>query len=63
MDSPFTPKETKELLSARLALYNPDELQNNVNKAILRLAQPNRKSLSKIYEKREKRKCVNIQVT
>jgi transposase InsO family protein len=46
MDSSATSKKTKELLATQIALYNPVELQHNVNKAILRLrqrlAQPNR---------------------
>ncbi len=47
MDSKLTPNETKDALRVKIALYNPVELQDNVNKAILclmrRLAQPNRK--------------------
>jgi transposase InsO family protein len=46
MDSSATTKKTKDSLVAHIALYNPVELQHNVNKAILRLrqrlAQPNR---------------------
>jgi len=46
-DSPDTPEETKKILWEQIALYNPVELQHNVNKAILRLrqrlAQMNRK--------------------
>jgi hypothetical protein len=33
------PREYKDLLKAQCALYNPVELQQNVNKAILRLRQ------------------------
>jgi hypothetical protein len=47
MESEDLPQEYKESLKAQYALYNPVELQQNVNKAILRLrqrlAQPNRK--------------------
>jgi transposase InsO family protein len=46
MESSAAPKKTKDSLSAHIALYNPVQLQHNVNKAILRLrhriAQPNR---------------------
>jgi hypothetical protein len=48
MDLPLTSDDTKKALLKQIALYNPVELQDNVNKAILhlmqRLAQPNRKS-------------------
>ena len=47
MESSETPEKTKELLLEQIALYNPVKLQDNVNKAIIRLrqriAQPNRK--------------------
>ena len=47
MESPQTPQKTKDALIAQIALYNPVELQHNVNKAIIRLrqrlAQSNRK--------------------
>lgn len=47
MDSHLTPDTTKKRLSSQIALYNPVELQDNVNRAILRLmqrfTQPNRK--------------------
>jgi hypothetical protein len=36
-ESEEIPPETKVSLSAHIALYNPVELQHNVNKAILRL--------------------------
>ena len=39
MESSQTPEKTKEVLLAQIALYNPVELQHNVNKAILRLRQ------------------------
>jgi len=39
MESPHTPQKTKELLLAQITLYNPVELQHNVNKAIIRLRQ------------------------
>ncbi len=46
MDSKETTEKTKKILSAKISLYNPVELQDNVNRAILRLmqrlAQPNR---------------------
>ena len=46
MESPETPRETKDSLLAQIALYNPVGLQHNVNKAVIRLrrrlAQPNR---------------------
>ncbi|MCL2289264.1 MAG: DDE-type integrase/transposase/recombinase [Bacteroidetes bacterium] len=46
MDSSQTPEKIKVLLLEKIALYNPVELQHNVNKAILRLrrrlAQSNR---------------------
>ena len=46
MKLPLTPQTTKDLLLQQIALYNPVELQHNVNKAIIRLrqrlAQPNR---------------------
>ncbi len=47
IDSQLPPQKTKDALHSQIALYNPVELQDNVNKAILklmqRLAQPNRK--------------------
>jgi len=47
MESAHSPEEVKNALSAQIALYNPVELQHNVNKAIIRLrqrlAQSNRK--------------------
>ena len=47
MESPHTPQKTKDTLLEQIALYNPVELQHNVNKAIIRLrrrlAQSNRK--------------------
>jgi hypothetical protein len=47
MECEDLPQEYKNRLQERYALYNPVELQQNVNKAILRLrqrlAQPNRK--------------------
>jgi len=47
IESPKTPVEIKKLLLSQIALYNPVELQHNVNKAIIRLrqrlAQSNRK--------------------
>ena len=47
MESAEVPPETKGALSARIALYSPVELQDNVNKAVMRLrrrlAQANRK--------------------
>jgi hypothetical protein len=39
MESSAATKETKDSLSVHIALYNPVELQHNVNKAILRLRQ------------------------
>ena len=39
IESSHTPLETKESLIAHIALYNPVELQHNVNKAIIRLRQ------------------------
>jgi transposase InsO family protein len=46
LESSETPQKTKDSLLAEISLYNPVELQHNVNKAILRLrqrlAQPNR---------------------
>ena len=44
MESEHVPQETKDALGTQAALYNPVELQHNVNKAImrLRLAQGNR---------------------
>ena len=39
IDSSETPLETKNSLLAHIALYNPVELQHNVNKAIIRLRQ------------------------
>jgi hypothetical protein len=46
MESSKTPLKTKDALLKQIALYNPVELQHNVNKAIVRLrrrlAQPNR---------------------
>jgi hypothetical protein len=46
IESSQAPVETKNSLQAQIALYNPVELQHNVNKAIIRLrqriAQPNR---------------------
>lgn len=39
IESAETPAEIKETLLAQIALYNPCELQHNVNKAILRLKQ------------------------
>jgi hypothetical protein len=48
IESPLTPENTKKVLREHIALYNPVELQDTVNKAILRLmqrlAQPNRKT-------------------
>jgi transposase InsO family protein len=47
MESPKVSQEIKKSLQAQIALYNPVELQHNVNKTILRLrqrlAQANRK--------------------
>ena len=37
MESPQTPQKTKDALTTQIALYNPVKLQDNVNKAILRL--------------------------
>jgi hypothetical protein len=46
MESPQVSQEIKDSLQTQIALYNPVELQHNVNKAILRLrrrlAQTNR---------------------
>ncbi|MCL2127550.1 MAG: DDE-type integrase/transposase/recombinase [Treponema sp.] len=39
MESSETPVKTKDSLLAQIALYNPVELQHNVNKAIIRLRQ------------------------
>jgi len=39
LESPHTPQKTKDDLQAQIALYNPVELQDNVNKAITRLRQ------------------------
>jgi hypothetical protein len=39
MGSAETPQHTKDSLLAQIALYNPVELQQNVNKAIIRLRQ------------------------
>ena len=39
MESSKTPQKTKDLLLVQIALYNPVELQHNVNKAIIRLRQ------------------------
>jgi transposase InsO family protein len=39
MESAEAPQETKDTLLAQIALYNPVELQHNVNKAIMRLRQ------------------------
>jgi hypothetical protein len=39
LESPHTPQKTKDLLVQQIALYNPVELQHNVNKAIIRLRQ------------------------
>jgi transposase InsO family protein len=39
LESSETPQETIDTLSAQIALYNPVELQHNVNKAIVRLRQ------------------------
>ena len=39
MESAETPQKTKDLLLAQIVLYNPVELQHNVNKAIIRLRQ------------------------
>jgi hypothetical protein len=39
MESSQTPQKTKDMLVAQIALYNPVELQHNVNKAIIRLRQ------------------------
>ena len=39
IESSQTPVETKKSLLAQIALYNPVELQHNVNKAIIRLRQ------------------------
>jgi transposase InsO family protein len=39
MGSAELPQETKNILRKQIALYNPVELQHNVNKAILRLRQ------------------------
>ena len=39
MESKETPVKTKDSLSTQIALYNPVELQHNVNKAIIRLRQ------------------------
>ena len=39
VESSDTPPQTKDALIAQIALYNPVELQHNVNKAILRLRQ------------------------
>jgi hypothetical protein len=36
MEHPELPQDRKDSLLARCALYNPVELQQNVNKAILR---------------------------
>jgi transposase InsO family protein len=38
-ESNEVPQETKDSLRARIALYNPVELQHNVNKAVMRLRQ------------------------
>jgi len=38
-ESQKTPQKTKDSLFAQIAVYNPVELQHNVNKAILRLRQ------------------------
>jgi len=37
MDSEYVPQETKDALGAQVTLYNPVQLQDNVNKAVLRL--------------------------
>ena len=37
MESAEVPPETKDALSARIALYSPVGLQDNVNKAVMRL--------------------------
>ena len=39
IESPHTPVKTKDALITQIALYNPVELQHDVNKAILRLRQ------------------------
>ena len=39
MESSKTPQKTKDSLLQQIALYNPVELQHNVNKAIIRLRQ------------------------
>jgi hypothetical protein len=39
MESSETPEKTKDALEMQIALYNPVELQHNVNKAITRLRQ------------------------
>ena len=39
IESSETPQKTKDALLSQIALYNPVELQHNVNKAILRLRQ------------------------
>ena len=39
MENTELPQEYKDSLKAQCALYNPVELQQNVNKAILRLRQ------------------------
>jgi hypothetical protein len=48
IESPELPQGIKKNLQKQISLYNPVELQHNVNKAILRLrqrlAQPNRKT-------------------
>ena len=50
MESSELPRQTKDSLLAQIVLYNPVELQHNVNKAVLRLrhrlAQPGRVSIS-----------------
>jgi hypothetical protein len=39
MESTDTPQETKASLLAHIALYNPVELQHNINKTVIRLRQ------------------------
>ena len=39
MESEELPQETKDSLAMQMTLYNPVELQHNVNKAIMRLRQ------------------------